>query len=431
MLLGLLFVPGLFAQAADDVRLTPSKERTFRIPFQTQPNERRLREVQLMVSTDQGRSWKLTASATPEQGYFQQFTAPQDGLYWFSVRTVDLQGRSYPTTDAELRPGLKVLVDTVPPTVFLEALPGQSGSVGVKWDVRDENLEVNSIRLEYQVPGSNQWTPIRIDPSATGQGYWTPPNNGTYDVRMTASDSVGNVGKAAIVVGTAGTHATSSDSNGQGQVRIVNSKRISLNYKIDEVGPSGVAAVELWYTQDGRSWQKHSEQTPSGDSKELKPPYVVDVHGEGLYGFTLVVRSGVGLSERPPQVGDPPQIWVEVDLTRPVVRLQNVEVGQGAATGTLTITWNATDKNLGPQPITFSYATQPDGPWTPITPAPVENSGRYVWRMPPGVPYQFLVKVDATDKAGNVGSAQTSYLVKVDLAKPKPTILDVSPANKP
>jgi hypothetical protein len=433
--LGLLLAGSLAAQGiAEEPRLIPSKERAFRIPFQTsQPNDRRLREVQLFVSTDRGSTWRLGATAAPEQGYFQQYTAPQDGLYLFAVRTIDLQGRAYPPTDAELRAGLKVLVDTVPPTVLLEALPLREGSVGVKWDVRDDNLEPATIRLEYSVPGTNQWLPVRIDAIPSGQGYWTPMTSGPLEVRMTASDTVGNVGRSSIMAGPGAPTGSGTQGTGQTPHRIVNSTTISLNYKIEEKGPSGVSAVELWYTQDGRTWQKHGEQKRDEqrpEETEPRPPYVVEVHGEGVYGFTLVVRSGVGLSERPPQVGDAPQIWVEVDKTKPVVHLLGVEVGQGNATGSLTVTWTATDKNLSQQPISLSYATVPEGPWTPITPAPVENNGRYVWRMPPGVPYQFLVKVEAVDKAGNIGSAQTTQLVKVDLAKPRPTILDVSPAGK-
>src|SRR5262245_37704634 len=84
VLLAVVLVPVLVAPAAaDEVRVTPSPERTFRNPLPTQPNERRLREVQLMTSTDQGRTWRQGATATPEQGYFQQFTTPQDGMYWF------------------------------------------------------------------------------------------------------------------------------------------------------------------------------------------------------------------------------------------------------------------------------------------------------------------------------------------------------------
>src|ERR1700730_18680169 len=54
-------------------------------------------------------------------------------------------------------------------------------------------------------------------------------------------------------------------------------------------------------------------------------PYVVEVDKEDLYGFTLVGKSGVGVSKQPPQAGDMPHILVEVDLTKPLVRLLGAE----------------------------------------------------------------------------------------------------------
>src|SRR6516225_8761956 len=60
----------------------------------------------------------------------------------------------------------------------------------------------------------------------------------------------------------------------------VNSRRIVLNYKLEDVGPSGVSSVELWFTRDGRSWHKDEKAVKSG------PPYVIEVEKEGMYGFT-------------------------------------------------------------------------------------------------------------------------------------------------
>ena len=60
----------------------------------------------------------------------------------------------------------------------------------------------------------------------------------------------------------------------------------------------------------------------------------------------------------------------------------------------------------------------------------MENNGRYVWTMPERVPYQFHVKVEAADLAGNVGEAITSHMVKVDLAQPRVNIITVEPAAK-
>ena len=67
--------------------------------------------------------------------------------------------------------------------------------------------------------------------------------------------------------------------------------------------------------------------------------------------------------------------------------------------------------------------------WTPFA-RTQDNTGRYVWRMPPGVPYQFHVRVEATDRAGNVGTAETTEPVKVDLNRPKTRVLTVDPVSK-
>jgi hypothetical protein len=435
--LGLLCAAPVHAQAPP-AAVIYSQLHTFQIPFETDPGERRIQQVELYVSTDQGRNWTAYATGVPDattsKGYFR-FTAVRDGLYWFSVRTRDHQGQLYPATLDALRPGLRVIVDTQKPIVSLQPLPPQSGQVGVSWDIRDDNLDPASLRLEYRIANSVEWQNVPIEvAAATGQRSWNPGTNATLEVRLRARDRADNWGEQTIPV----TPGASGGGNlapavppppppptADPNVRMVNSKHISLDYDIQEVGPSGVI-VELWYTQDGRSWQKYKEQ------RDPPKPYIFtfDVAGEGLYGFTLVVRSGVGLGGRPPQVGDTPQVWVEVDLTAPTVQVMNVDVGRGQDAGNLTILWTARDKNLARQPINISYCEQPGGPWTPIA-TQVENTGRYVWRMPPqGVPFKFRVRVDAIDRAGNTGNAEWNQDVIVDLKVPKINIINVTPVTK-
>jgi hypothetical protein len=411
-----------------------SKYALFRIPFQTETGPQRLRQVQLYVSTDQGQTWRPEGTAAPDQRYFD-YRASADGQFWFSVRTVDLEGRAYPPTIDGVRPGLKVIVDTQPPVVRLRALAPREGEVGVEWEVRDDNLDSASLRLEYRLPGGGEWVPLGGEPAPTGQRFWRPGTNGPVDVRLRARDRADNWGEDKITLTPAGftgqaQGGISVEAAGvrppEASLRYVSSTHIGLNYEIKEKGPSGVSAVELWYTQDpgARNWQKGREET--GD---IHSPFVVDVNGEGLYGFTLIVRSGVGLADRPPQVGDRPQVWVEVDLTKPLVHLGTVEVGRGADKDKLTIHWTATDKNLGRQPITLTYSEQAGGPWKTIA-AGIENNGRYIWQMPTDVPFRFLVRVEAVDKAGNSASVDTPGPVIVDLAQPKGIILNVEPAAK-
>jgi hypothetical protein len=403
-----------------------SQRLVFLIPFETEPADRRLQQIQLYFSSDLGRTWVPYANATPDRRGFE-FHAEKDGIYWFALRTLDQEGHAYPATLDALQPGLKVCVDTQPPSVTLRPLTPRDGNVGVEWDVRDDNLDLTSFRLEYRVPGGPDWLPLAVEGVASGQHYWNPGTNGAVEVRLRVRDLAQNWGEGTNRISLSGEGAGpgklpdpggGQPGAGAASLRLVNSKRFNLNYEIKDKGPSDVSVVELWYTPDGRNWQLYRKEAPN-------PPFVVEVTSEGRYGFTLIARSGVGLGERPPQLGDAPQLWVEVDVTKPVVRLLGADVDRASDMRNLTIVWSASDKNFGRQPITLSYAEQPDGNWTVID--KTENTGRYVWQMPQGVPYRFYVRVTATDLAGNAGVAQTQTAVIVDLSKPKARILDVNP----
>jgi hypothetical protein len=206
-------------------------------------------------------------------------------------------------------------------------------------------------------------------------------------------------------------------------VRMVNSQRITINYEVKDIGPSGVSGVELWCTHDGKSWKKRDV------SRQARPPYVVEVQEEGLYGFTLLARNGIGLGAEAPKPGDLPQIWVEVDMTSPVVQLTGVNANCSGHKQNVIIHWKATDKNLGPRPITLSYAQTEEGPWQVIA-AKVPNTGRYVWALPPETPARFLVRVEATDLVGNVGASQTPKPVLMDRSQPVVNILNVDAESK-
>jgi hypothetical protein len=322
-----------------------------------------------------------------------------------------------------------VAVDTQPPVIVLQALPPRDGQVGVEWDIREENLDLQRLRLDYRSSNTADWQPLPISAAGRGSYYWRPSAGGALEVRMHAVDRAGNNADNKTNVVTPGVNGGQNNPHvpstpARANVRIVNSKKISLHFEVKDQGPSGVSAIEVWNTQDGRNWQKYREYTAN-----TKPPLFVDVSDEGTYGLTLVVRSGVGLGERPPQVGDPPQLWVEVDLTRPVVRLLDVDVGRSADAGNLTVTWSATDKNLGDNPISLFYADTPDAQvWEPVA-RNLANTGRYVWKMHPKVPFKFYLRVEAADRAGNVASDQTRQTVIVDLAVPKVIHLEVSPVK--
>jgi hypothetical protein len=210
--------------------------------------------------------------------------------------------------------------------------------------------------------------------------------------------------------------------NGPPIIRVVNSRRITLNFEVKDVGPSGVAGIDVWSTRDWKEWQRH-EAPPQGNA------FVVEVAEEGLYGFTLQAHSGAGAAKGPPAPGDMPQVLVMVDLTKPVVQLVEASLAPIGKPRTLTIRWKAGDPNLGRQPISLSYAPKEGGPWQPIA-CNLENSGCFVWDVPPTAPTEVFVRVEAVDLAGNVGQAQLSKPLVLDTARPFVAITNVEPSAR-
>jgi len=206
-------------------------------------------------------------------------------------------------------------------------------------------------------------------------------------------------------------------------VTYVKDKQISIDYQVDKVGPSGIGKVDLWMTQDdGRTWRWLA------DDPDLTPPITVDLPGEGVYGFRIVVQSKAGLGKRGPVSGDPPEMRVEIDLTPPVAQLYAPEPDSHQRNA-LTITWNATDKNLTSTPVSLQWAERKDSEWHEIA-SNLPNTGRFTWMLPPNLPFRVFMRLIVRDSAGNVSMAETSEPVLVDLSEPEGRITGLaSPAR--
>jgi hypothetical protein len=152
----------------------------------------------------------------------------------------------------------------------------------------------------------------------------------------------------------------------------------------------------------------------------------VELPGEGIYGFILVVKSKAGLGKPPPRPGDVPEIRVEVDTTPPLAQLF-APSPDPLQPGALILKWNATDanNNLTNHPITLEWAEKRDGPWTIIM-ADMPNTGKYSWPLPDHLPVQVYMRLRVKDLAGNESIAVTQDPQLVDLSEPEGRLLDVS-----
>ena len=204
---------------------------------------------------------------------------------------------------------------------------------------------------------------------------------------------------------------------------LVNNTRCRIDFAVDPV-PKGILQVEVWITADtGKSWRI------AGISPEGKSPVMVEFPGEGKFGYSFVVKPTSGLAPPPPRAGDAPDGWVEIDTTKPVAELLGAALGEEKDTGLLLISWMAKDANLGAKPVSLFWAAQPAGPWQVIAER-LDNSGNYRWPVPKGIGYEVHLRLEVTDKAGNVTRCDTPTPVQVEIFRPKVRVLNVAPARE-
>lgn len=208
------------------------------------------------------------------------------------------------------------------------------------------------------------------------------------------------------------------------QRKLINQKQLMLNYRLEQVGASGVGKVEIWITADqSQSWQKLSEDV------ERKSPATIELPGEGVYGITLVVSNGRGFGGTPPNSGDAPDTWVEVDMTRPTVELKEIRGGGTEDPGSLHITWNAHDRNLAPDAVDLYFAANREGPWSPIAKG-LRSDGHYRWAPPINVGSQVYVRLVARDLAGNATVVETSQPFAIDdMSRPRGRLVGIAPVS--
>jgi hypothetical protein len=439
--------PGSSASAATLPAKKYTHSRGFKLPFSIDEKDRAgLDKVQLYVKTSPGEAWSLNQSVTPTDAAFT-FRALQDGEYWFLVVTVDKSGVMAPGDLSKEGPGVIVVIDTQAPELDVRPLRSASGETMLQCEMRDANPDYSTVRLEYQA-ADKSWKPLEAMPEL-GIFRVTDPSVLTGVVRVSASDRAGNPASREINLAPApavtvktvpDTCTLCSHTEPRSEAcatvtpveshcekvalspgrQLINGTHATLEYQIDQQGPSGVGKVEVWLTRDdGQTWQRLCEDP------NHRSPVDIDLPGEGLFGIKVVASNGRGFGGTPPVKGDTPDWWVEVDTTRPQAQLLGAEPGTGSDNACLVINWTASDKNLSPEPVDLYFATRVGGPWQPIVKG-VKNNGCYRWTVPQDVGPQLFVRLEVTDRAGNSCRCDLQQAVVLDLSRPKVRVLGIA-----
>src|SRR4029079_2500066 len=129
------------------------------------------------------------------------FRTSHDGEFWFATRTVTVDDEFSPPMSQTVEPSMKVVVDSVPPSLVLEP-DGRRGSMAaIRWEAKDEHLDLKTLVLEYQLEGAKEWRKVPIRQlSLLGSQSWEAGTADSLHVRATIADKAGNQAEAEIVI---------------------------------------------------------------------------------------------------------------------------------------------------------------------------------------------------------------------------------------
>lgn len=199
--------------------------------------------------------------------------------------------------------------------------------------------------------------------------------------------------------------------------RIVNQLQFRLDYALEDLGPSGLSAVEVFITEDGgKKWWRY------GEDRDKQSPVILRVPRDGTYGFMIAAKSGVGLGDAPPSPGEAPHAVVVVDRTPPKARFDRIAMSDDGRT--MTVNWKTADGNAHERPVRMEYADTPVGPWTPMGDWQ-QDSGEMKWSVPKGIPSSIHVRMLVRDAADNLGQIVYPQSVLVDMSRPRARITNV------
>ena len=222
-----------------------------------------------------------------------------------------------------------------------------------------------------------------------------------------------------------GTFESDVDHSPVGQAFHCSSRSFSLDYSLNAAAGSALADVELWGTEDGGStWQKW------GSDPDRQSPFDVQVANDGLFGFRMVIVSQNGKVSNKPKNGDSADAWINVDIGKPSTKITRAVYGDGHEAGMLVIDYTCSDDNLHDRPITLSYSETQSGPWVTVA-SGLKNTGIYLWKADSNLPENIFLKLEAVDKAGNVGVHTLDLPINVQGLSPRGRIQGFRPITNP
>jgi hypothetical protein len=202
--------------------------------------------------------------------------------------------------------------------------------------------------------------------------------------------------------------------DGTKDIKVMSDKDLPFAFK----APEGLASTELWFQgHDGAkwgAWQKHAQAFAKDTPVVWAPP-------EGRWQIYLRPIKTSGIAGADPSK-EPEKVKAQrefiIDRSAPQVAVTYPGSKTKLRGGDkYTVTWTAADPYLRNTPISIKWSRDGSGTFETVA-SDLPNSGTFEWTVPRDMTQTGVLRIEAGDKAGNLGSAESTGIL-VDSIKPK------------
>lgn len=167
--------------------------RSIRLPIEYKKDRKAIRHVLLYVARNGENTWAQEAFVTPDKDAFV-YTAKDDGIYWFKMVIVDVNGTKDPADVTRDPPDLKMVIDTAAPQVRVTSAKRSGEEIVVEWLVEDKFPNDAETKVYFRATDNPKayWQEVTL-PANSRTGVKFPCGTSeSVTVKIAVADVAGN-----------------------------------------------------------------------------------------------------------------------------------------------------------------------------------------------------------------------------------------------
>nr|NIO82508.1 hypothetical protein [Candidatus Aminicenantes bacterium]NIQ68369.1 hypothetical protein [Candidatus Aminicenantes bacterium]NIT24412.1 hypothetical protein [Candidatus Aminicenantes bacterium] len=373
--------------------------------------------VTIDYSPDYGTTWKTIVQATPNSGSFD-WTTPDTASEECLVRITSNDGGSDPRP-SDVSDSVFSIVLPPSPTITVTAPNGGEqlivgSSINITWLAVNMEEPRKDVKIEYSVNSGQDWTIITEAVDNNGDYDWLVPDTPSETCLVRISEIDGqplDVSDAvfSIVQPVPGEITVTSPNGGE-------TWTVGSTQEIKWTG-SGIDSVTIEYSQDyGTTWKTIVQTTANNGSFDWTIPDTVSDQC-----LVQVRATDDDLDPKPSDVSDD---VFSIVSSSDSFKVTSPNGGETWEVGSVhAITWTGTGTI---NTVMIDYSFDNGSTWSTIVSSTV-NNGTYDWPIPDTVSEECLVRVTASDGAGDPKPSDVSDEVFSIVHPSSPTITVLTP----